>query len=951
MKQTHGTARSQRLRLPARWATVARGAVAVIVLAILVGLAFVPRGGLSAGAAGTSWRWYKTDTHTHSVVSSEAEADIGILGQSAKDQGYDFILVTDHNNASSFQINNLTANHMVFEDDYTRWTSATYGLLSSTTNALATTPVNSGAKSLHLKATSSSYGEAFVWTKRGPNFRSGDIILKFSVYPVRLDPGSGVYVSVSVGGDQTVEPPVGYTTQAGVVSPGKSSVLVWQLGSPRAASSDPNARVLTYPLSYTLNTWNTYTINVSAALADIPSADRPLDYDAVTFLKMASAGAAGTSDAYFDTYSIDASAPVAPADEFVYRTGAVDDFDTGTFKVFPSLEMGQRAHSQRFNFGITDPSQFASYTYGTDGILPTQQTGYPAMLNHPGLPGGVTQQEAIVNQAYGADIMEVRDQVMIDTWDAILQQGVPLIGSWSSDTHTKLTKGKPATYIYAPALDFDELMQSLFEGRVYNAGNDFSGRVIFNLDSVSQEPYPARYPVYVPDTQTSASVHLKVTAGFGRGYSIRWYRNGVLVFTDSAGGSSYDATKSFALDGPFTYIRAEVRSSSTSIKALTQPIFFVDVPSLPSGSSYHVDGVTTADGRGYTKIMTKGITATSWSAASQVLSINLVDTAGALVELSMSTASAPSQVKVDGTPVSAAASLADFQAGTNSSWYYDGAAKILHLKVLHAASTAGVLIEFSSTGDTQAPTIPTNLTATAVSAGQVDLSWSASTDDVGVTGYTIRRDGSVLTTTGSGVCTAGTCTYSDLTVAPSTTYTYTVEAFDASGNPSGESSPASATTPAPPTSFTFTPVADTYVNESSPTANYGASTALRADASPINRSYLRFSVQGLGGPVKSATLRVYANSSSGTGHDVRGVADNTWGERTITYANAPTVDAIVTGSSGGFSVGSWTTVDVTPLITGNGTFSLAITTPSSAAISYASRESGANAPQLVVETQ
>ena len=44
---------------------------------------------------------------------------------------------------------------------------------------------------------------------------------------------------------------------------------------------------------------------------------------------------------------------------------------------------------------------------------------------------------------------------------------------------------------------------------------------------------------------------------------------------------------------------------------MTEPIFFETVPSLPNGMSYHVEGVQTADGKGYTKTMTKGITASS----------------------------------------------------------------------------------------------------------------------------------------------------------------------------------------------------------------------------------------------------------------------------------------------------------------------------------------------------
>jgi hypothetical protein len=48
---------------------------------------------------------------------------------------------------------------------------------------------------------------------------------------------------------------------------------------------------------------------------------------------------------------------------------------------------------------------------------------------------------------------------------------------------------------------------------------------------------------------------------------------------------------------------------------------------------------------------------------------------------------------------------------------------------------------------------------------------------------------------------------------------------------------------------------------------------------------------------------------------------------------------------------AWITIDVTPLVTGNGTFSLAISGLNATAVSLASRETGANAPQLIVTTR
>jgi hypothetical protein len=126
-------------------------------------------------------------------------------------------------------------------------------------------------------------------------------------------------------------------------------------------------------------------------------------------------------------------------------------------------------------------------------------------------------------------------------------------------------------------------------------------------------------------------------------------------------------------------------------------------------------------------------------------------------------------------------------------------------------------------------------------------------------------------------------------------------------------------------------------------------TTLRIDGSPIVRSYLRFTVQGLGGTVTHATLRIFANSASTSSCVASAVSDNTWTESTINYNNAPPLGSAL-GSASPINTGTWISMDVTAYITGNGTYNLALTTPGGTAVSLASRQSGANAPQLIVDT-
>jgi chitodextrinase len=89
--------------------------------------------------------------------------------------------------------------------------------------------------------------------------------------------------------------------------------------------------------------------------------------------------------------------------------------------------------------------------------------------------------------------------------------------------------------------------------------------------------------------------------------------------------------------------------------------------------------------------------------------------------------------------------------------------------------------------DTKLPSTPSNLNAIAVSPYQINLSWDASTDNVGVTGYDIYRDGFYLSST-------STNTFGDTGLTPATLYSYFVVAKDAAGNISPQSNLSQAVT-------------------------------------------------------------------------------------------------------------------------------------------------------------
>lgn len=97
--------------------------------------------------------------------------------------------------------------------------------------------------------------------------------------------------------------------------------------------------------------------------------------------------------------------------------------------------------------------------------------------------------------------------------------------------------------------------------------------------------------------------------------------------------------------------------------------------------------------------------------------------------------------------------------------------------------------EVTQTIDELPPTAPVGLAATATSSSVIDLSWSASTDNVGVTGYEVFRDGGA-----TAIGTTSGTKFSDTGLAAESTHSYVVLAFDDAGNRSAVSNTASATT-------------------------------------------------------------------------------------------------------------------------------------------------------------
>src|SRR5205085_647044 len=115
----------------------------------------------------------------------------------------------------------------------------------------------------------------------------------------------------------------------------------------------------------------------------------------------------------------------------------------------------------------------------------------------------------------------------------------------------------------------------------------------------------------------------------------------------------------------------------------------------------------------------------------------------------------------------------------------------------------------AATPDTIAPSAPSRLTATSAGGTQINLAWTASTDNVAVTGYQVERCQGTGCNSFVQIAAPTTASYSDTGLTSAAAYSYRLRATDAAANPSGYSKTATATTPhtvAPtaPTSLTAT---------------------------------------------------------------------------------------------------------------------------------------------------
>lgn len=156
-----------------------------------------------------------------------------------------------------------------------------------------------------------------------------------------------------------------------------------------------------------------------------------------------------------------------------------------------------------------------------------------------------------------------------------------------------------------------------------------------------------------------------------------------------------------------------------------------------------------------------------------------------------------------------------------------------------------------------------------------------------------------------------------------------------------------------PETVTLTATGDSYVSSGTPGTNYGTSTTLGVDNSPVEVAYLKFDLSAYAGrTLESATLqlRIAANASTGT-QNVKLVADDSWTEGGITYNSRPALGTSI-GTFGPTTINTSYSVPLT--VSGlagelGQQLSLGLDTSSTDAVDLNSKEAGSTvAPKLVI---
>jgi len=153
--------------------------------------------------------------------------------------------------------------------------------------------------------------------------------------------------------------------------------------------------------------------------------------------------------------------------------------------------------------------------------------------------------------------------------------------------------------------------------------------------------------------------------------------------------------------------------------------------------------------------------------------------------------------------------------------------------------------------------------------------------------------------------------------------------------------------------MTFIPTDDAEI-VSGRSSNKGDENEFNVDGLPTEQILMKFNVAGVSSKkIKSVTLKLYCiHKSYNDGGRFRLITDNSWDESTVTWNNRPAVDDREIARLGRVSIGSWYSVDLTSVVTGDGVYGFNVYSKSADGAGYVSSEGlSARRPRLEIEVE
>lgn len=433
---------------------------------------------------------------------------------------------------------------------------------------------------------------------------------------------------------------------------------------------------------------------------------------------------------------------------------------------------------------------------------------------------------------------------------------------------------------------------------------DASGNVSGNSNSiqVTTDAPPDTTPP--PTTKLSTPTNLSAVAGDSKvaltwdnisganNYTVRWGTGGAWSnYSNQSSNSNNPTTNSYTVDG---LTNGTLYNFSVAAR---------DSSGTQDGSDYSSPvSATPADSISPSVSLTAPANNSSVSGSAVLITANATDASGVTgvdIYLNDSTrigrdTQAPYQVSLDSTTLVSGRSYRLHAIATDASGN-TGSSSIVNIVVNNAPLK-----------DTQPPAIPTGLIATGSTLSSISLKWNASSDNVGVSGYDVYRDGFKITSVTS-------TTYTDRSLNESTEYTYYVRAFDAETNVSGPSGSVTAETqtPAdtdPPAVVITEPINNATVSgDVRVAANASDASGIASVDFYLNDSYFvgsdaqaPYGVNAaLGNIASGTTVRLHAVAKDNAGNVASSAKVSVMVNNVIADTQAPTIPANVRASASG----------------------------------------------------